>query len=293
MEEGLMRVGICLPGGGAKGANQAGMLAALEPYREHVTAVSCASVGGLNGSMWVAGQTDEMLGVWRTLRKRDVYRRFPRLLCPWTPSYFTTAPLAALIDRYVDIPALVRADIDLTIHATHLATGQVERVTPVTHMANYKDWLRAGCSIPVGLEPIEIDGEWWCDGGVADNTPLAPLIDAGCDRILMLHCAKRAEPEPGRRPPYRLRGALDVIDLLMRAGQSWDSRLLEATNEAIRRGAQLPEKRFVELVEVDPAVDIGTLEFDGRKAAKAIEASRAAAARVFDNLDWDEPPMAA
>ena len=50
----------------------------------------------------------------------------------------------------------------------------------------YKQVL-ASCSIPVVFSPTNIDGKQYFDGGVYDNVPVAPLIEGGCDRIIVLH----------------------------------------------------------------------------------------------------------
>ena len=46
--------------------------------------------------------------------------------------------------------------------------------------------LLASCAIPIAFRPIQIDGDTFYDGGVLDNTPYQPLVDAGCDTILVI-----------------------------------------------------------------------------------------------------------
>ncbi len=46
--------------------------------------------------------------------------------------------------------------------------------------------LLASCAIPVAFKPIVLEGQTYYDGGLLDNTPYQPLIDAGCDVIIVI-----------------------------------------------------------------------------------------------------------
>jgi len=45
----------------------------------------------------------------------------------------------------------------------------------------------ASCSIPIIFPAVENDHIKYYDGGVFDNVPIRPLIDAGCDEIIIVH----------------------------------------------------------------------------------------------------------
>ncbi|MCF7925840.1 MAG: patatin-like phospholipase family protein, partial [Candidatus Izimaplasma sp.] len=46
--------------------------------------------------------------------------------------------------------------------------------------------LLASCAIPVAFKPIQIDDKRYYDGGILDNAPYDPLIEAGCDTIIVI-----------------------------------------------------------------------------------------------------------
>ena len=46
--------------------------------------------------------------------------------------------------------------------------------------------LLASCAIPVAFKPVQLGTETYYDGGILDNTPYQPLIDAGCDVIIVI-----------------------------------------------------------------------------------------------------------
>ena len=57
------------------------------------------------------------------------------------------------------------------------------------NMFDYEDKVKtllASCAIPVVFRPIELGEETYYDGGLLDNTPFQPLIDAGCDTIIVI-----------------------------------------------------------------------------------------------------------
>ncbi len=60
------RTALVLPGGGAKGAFQAGVLQVLREQGFTYDVISGISVGSLNGAMLATDQFDTMIEVWNT-----------------------------------------------------------------------------------------------------------------------------------------------------------------------------------------------------------------------------------
>ncbi|HEV8325360.1 MAG TPA: patatin-like phospholipase family protein [Myxococcota bacterium] len=52
----------------------------------------------------------------------------------------------------------------------------------------------ASAAIPLMFPPVEIDGRFFCDGGLRQNTPVSPALRLGADRMLVV--ALRHEPRP-------------------------------------------------------------------------------------------------
>src|SRR5688500_7106313 len=68
-----VRTGLVLSGGGAKGAWEAGVAAALVEAGLPVALVAGSSAGALNAAMIAAGRADRLDGLWRGVDRGKVY----------------------------------------------------------------------------------------------------------------------------------------------------------------------------------------------------------------------------
>ena len=60
--------------------------------------------------------------------------------------------------------------------------------------------LLASCSIPIAFPSVKIEGKQYYDGGLYDNVPVKPLIDSGCDTIIVIHLHKYNFFDPKKYP---------------------------------------------------------------------------------------------
>jgi len=276
-----LRIGVCLPGGGAAGAVQAGMLRALAPLfrRGDVVAVSCASVGALNGAMAVQGRFRELWNLWWNLKRRDVFSWW-RVAKLGSASFCGTAGLERLVDAHVSEPAINSSGVKLYIQACDRETG--EPGTWQTGDPHLREWLLASAAIPAIFPQVEINGRWWVDGGVVDNSPMEPLIP-DCHAILVLHChtAKARKGPRGQRSRWNMVG--HVMRLLYQANQDHDVRAIERRNQEIRAGRS--EGKVITIREVRPEdVEIDTLEFETQKLRAGLVAGYAAGVRLLESM---------
>ncbi len=282
-----MITGICLPGGGAAGANQAGMLMALRSLRHHVSFLSAASVGGLNGALFVANRMRRLEEVWRGITPKQVFRKWS-LFVPRGQRFLSPGPLERLLREELATGNLPAQRMELFVSAVEFGTGDTftasSKGTP-----EFWRWLMASASLPAIFGTVEIDGRLYVDGGVADNTPLKPLVRAGCDRIIVLHChPSKVKPWPAHKPPTRFEQVLGLPGLFMKATQRQDSKWLNEVNRQVAAGTAAPGRRHIELIEIFPETEVGTLEFDSTKTQAAITSSRRIAAKRLEELLWEK-----
>lgn len=135
------------------------------------------------------------------------------------------------------------------------------------------DHVLASAALPLFFAPVEIDGDWFGDGGVRLTAPLAPAVHLGADRILAISTRFRPSGEEARRP--RFSGppqAAQILGNLMSATfldvLDQDALNLERINRLVtalppdQRGSLRPIKCLV----IRPSRDIASLanEFEPR-----------------------------
>ncbi len=81
--------------------------------------------------------------------------------------------------------------------ATDAQSGQMRYFSKYDMQPNDYRPIMASCAIPALCRPIEIDGRFYFDGGVADSIPLKKAFEDGCDKVVVL----LANPRSFIRPP--------------------------------------------------------------------------------------------
>jgi NTE family protein len=147
------------------------------------------------------------------------------------------------------------------------------------------DHIMASAALPLLFPPRQIDGAHYCDGGVRFNTPIAPAIRAGSDRLVVIGLQyegagaprdlhSREVTESYANPAFLLGKLLDALlldptrydlhvlerlnDLIEHMERSLSPAQLEAFDDAVRKGRNMPYRRLDTLV-FRPTADIGQL----------------------------------
>jgi NTE family protein len=97
-------------------------------------------------------------------------------------SYYDTEPLRQSLERLVDFELLNDGPVRLSVGAVNVTSGNFRYFDSREQRLDVRHVMASG-ALPPGFPPIEIDGEYWWDGGIVSNTPLQYVLD-----------------EPGRRP---------------------------------------------------------------------------------------------
>lgn len=202
MQEVLMidSVTLILEGGGMRGAFTAGVLDEWLEQRLHFKTVYGVSAGACQACSYLCSQKGRGIRVWKDYL-RD--RRFCSL-----SSLLRTGDLFNAQFNYEEIPqrldpidgeVYARSGAKLYAVVTNLHTGQAEYL-PVEDMRRDMPLIRATASLPLISRPVEIGGQLYLDGGVADPIPLAYSIAQGCARhvlVLTRTADYRKEPMKG------------------------------------------------------------------------------------------------
>jgi NTE family protein len=213
---------LVLQGGGALGSYQAGVFEALAEAHLCPDWVAGISIGAVNAAI-IAGnpvgtRTRHLTEFWELVTSGvtapapmlgDGYRRrwnqlaaamtvaqgapgfFKPVWPPVTPwmkgpiAYYDTAPLKATLERLVDWDLLNDGPTRVSVGAVNVETGnfryfdnRIERLGP--------EHIMASGALPPGFPPVEIDGQYWWDGGLVSNTPLEYVLDVEVEADLMI-----------------------------------------------------------------------------------------------------------
>jgi len=93
-------------------------------------------------------------------------------------SYYDTEPLKRTLERLIDFDLLNSDRVRLSVGAVSVTCGNF-KYFDTAHRGQVIDarHIMASGALPPGFPPIEIDGEFYWDGGLVSNTPLQYVLD--------------------------------------------------------------------------------------------------------------------
>lgn len=207
------RVALLLQGGGALGSYQAGVYEALSASEYVPDWIAGISIGSINAAI-IAGNAPEnrvsrLREFWEMVtapsafwpaaldgRFNEVYRRAgamsamlfgqPGFFRPQNPiamltaagavSYYDTSPLRATLERVVDFDRINARETRFSVGAVNVRTGNFTYFDNA-EMAIRPEHVMASSALPPAFPAVEIDGEFYWDGGLVSNTPLQYVLE--------------------------------------------------------------------------------------------------------------------
>ncbi len=304
------------------------------------------SVGAVNACYLAAHLEDARQGMlrlvdmWTALRLPDVLGfgvsqalSLPRVLFgggSTTTGVFDVTPMAKLIEREIAWRAIARTLrrgylSSLCVSATEVTTGRTvifmqtgpNGTLPTT--APPRTVVRgaligpphalASAAIPILFPSVRIGRELFMDGGVRQNTPIAPALRLGATHVLAIGLSREVRGvESGgedARPPgaafvlgkvlnaFLLDHVQNDIEVLTRVNnlledgqQAYGAEFLQKVNALTDRRGDLPYRR-IETMIVRPSEDIGRLAAAYVRSGK-IRGGAAMARRLFTLVDVGE-----
>ena len=91
-------------------------------------------------------------------------------------SYYDTAPLRDSLERLIDFDLLNSGAVRLSVGAVSVTRGNFCYFDTSEQRLDVRHVMASG-ALPPGFPPIEIDGEFYWDGGLVSNTPLQYVLD--------------------------------------------------------------------------------------------------------------------
>lgn len=187
-----MNIGVVFEGGGGKGAYQIGAWKAIrelgiEPF---VTCVSGTSVGALNAALFYMGNYHTAETIWRSISNEDILHEKALDIFENGDCIFSQKKLAELVE--VAIKGMPKNETCKQCYVTCRYRDKNEykyfRWSDFFDIELKKRILLASAAIPIIFESVNIDGEWFVDGGAnGDNIPVKPIEKESLDYIIVIH----------------------------------------------------------------------------------------------------------
>ncbi|MCA9924088.1 MAG: patatin-like phospholipase family protein [Anaerolineales bacterium] len=200
------KVGLALSGGVARGPVHVGVLTVLEREGIPIDCVAGASAGSLVGSAYCAGlEIPEM----RELALQTGWHNVAALAWP-RQGFVSFAKMEPFLEN-----RLGKLDIrDLSIPFAAVATDMRRGEQVILREGRLATAVRASCSVPGFITPVELDGMLLCDGGVSDNLPVDALREMGADYVIGVDLFVPNQPKWG---PFGM-GAIAIETLVRQSG---------------------------------------------------------------------------
>lgn len=216
---------LVLQGGGALGAYQAGAYEALFASGRRNAWVAGVSIGAFNAALIAGNPPESRIDRLRTfwdlvssgsaampfltgLMPRGFYNELsasatmaqgvPGFFSPRFPpaavmpkgsvgasSFYDTTPLRDTLSDLVDFDYLNAGPVRLSTGAVNVETGNMTWFDSAKQTITVEHIMASG-ALPPGLPAIEIDGQFYWDGGLVSNTPLQYVYDERPDEDLCI-----------------------------------------------------------------------------------------------------------
>lgn len=182
-----MKLGLVLEGGASRAIFSAGVMDAFLDNCIRADVVVGVSAGISNAMSYVSCQKGRAL-------KTSAYFSDPRymgvkhLLNPRTRSYYNLDfAFGTVPNEYIpyDHKAYEESGILTYAGVTNIETGKAEFMLVPAHDHSWRV-LIASCALPILFQNVEINGNKYLDGGIADPIPFTKALDEGCDKVIVI-----------------------------------------------------------------------------------------------------------
>ncbi len=94
-----------------------------------------------------------------------------------TSSYYDTSALKSTLESLCDFDRINEGGLRVSVGAVNVRTGNLEYFDNTSTTLRAEHFMASG-ALPPAFPAIEIDGEFYWDGGLVSNTPLTQVLDS-------------------------------------------------------------------------------------------------------------------
>lgn len=175
-ENGRLKVGLALGGGVARGLSHIGVLSVLEKAGVPIDCIAGTSMGAIIGAAYCAGLTiNDLKGIAARTGWWQVSRPF-----------LSASGLVTFhrLEQWI-VDNIGEFDVrDLAIPFAAVASDLISGERIILSEGRLCTAIRASCSVPGFVPPVEKDGRLLVDGGITDNIPADVARLLGADYVI-------------------------------------------------------------------------------------------------------------
>ena len=270
----MMKIGLALGGGGAKGAAHVGVLMALEALGVRPFLITGTSVGAYIGATYAAG-----------VDLQTIAQSIPDLALGQMFGLPGNAPALSKNTKYKQYLQNLIGDIsfaDLQIPLAVVTTDLISQQEVILDEGEVVTAVMASASLPLIFPPIEMEGMALVDGGVMNNVPFDVARARGATYVIAVDLSNTAPfgtIDGSESPPH---GLLAKAIALTKNRRIWQ---IMSTISDINSTQTLHARLAVSRPDMLLRPYLGTVGlFDTHRWQEAVEAGKTAVYEVEDEF---------
>jgi len=199
------KTALVLSGGGSRGGYQCGVWQALEELGIDIDIVVGVSVGAINGSMVVQGDSIKTANLWREMETDMVFDVEEELTLAEVAKEMIhnqgvgSTGLQKLLHDYVDEDAIRRSPVDFGLEVVEIPTFKPHFLwkedIPEGQLA---DFITASASVFPAIHAHKIGDKFYADGGYEDVCPAFMALEKGATEVIAVYLAALGRTRPER-----------------------------------------------------------------------------------------------
>jgi NTE family protein len=173
----MLKIGIALSGGGARGIAHLGVLKALEKFGIKPDVISGVSAGAIVGGFYAAGYTP--MDILAIMKGADLFSVFS---LKFRQGIFSMDTFEKIYLTHIPHNSFEQLNLPLHVAATDILKGESVYFSE----GELAKAIMASSCVPLAFEPVLYQGRELFDGGILNNLPLEPL-EGQCDVTIGVH----------------------------------------------------------------------------------------------------------